>query len=186
MQVVPLYSAEAIESRIAELAAQLYRDYADSPLTLLRVADGATRFVDDLAAALGRLGVRAEVHDLRARRSQPSEASEASRGPAQRDREGAVQVDAFDPSLLDARDVLVVDDIVDEGATLEAVLDIVGLAEARSVRTAVLIGKRSPREGGVALDYVGFEVDRGWIVGFGMAIDGELADLDEIGVVIDE
>jgi hypoxanthine phosphoribosyltransferase len=93
-------------------------------------------------------------------------------------------VDAFDPSLLDARDVLVVDDIVDEGATLEAVLELVGLADARSVRTAVLVEKRSSRRPGVAPDYVGFEVEAGWIVGFGMAVDGELADLDEIGVVI--
>ena len=185
MQVVPLYSAEEIEARIAELAAQLYRDYADAPLTVLRVGDGATRFVDELAVELARHGVRAEVHDVRARRSHSSEPSEASRGPAQRDREGAVQVDAFDPSLLDARDVLVVDDVVDEGATLEGVLDIVGLAEARSVRTAVLVGKRTAGRARVAPDYVGFEVDAGWVVGFGMAIDGELADLDEIGVVID-
>jgi len=172
MQVVPLYSAEEIEARIAELAAQLYRDYADAPLTVLRVGDGATRFVDELAVELARHGVRAEVRDVRARRSQGSE-------------QGAVQVDAFDPSLLDARDVLVVDDVVDEGATLEGVLDIVGLAEARSVRTAVLVGKRTAGRARVAPDYVGFEVDAGWVVGFGMAIDGELADLDEIGVVID-
>jgi hypoxanthine phosphoribosyltransferase len=172
MQVVPLYSAEEIEARIAELAAQLYRDYADAPLTVLRVGDGATRFVDELAVELARHGVRAEVRDVRARRPQGSE-------------QGAVQVDAFDPSLLDARDVLVVDDVVDEGATLEGVLDIVGLAEARSVRTAVLVGKRTAGRARFAPDYVGFEVDGGWVVGFGMAIDGELADLDEIGVVID-
>jgi hypoxanthine phosphoribosyltransferase len=173
MQVVPLFSASEVQARVAELAARLYRDYADSPLAVLRIAERAARFVDELTAELARLGVRAEVHDVRARRTQRTEL-------------GAVQVDAFDPSLLDGRDVLVVDDIVDGGATLEAVLDIVGLADARSVRTAVLIGKRSPRRAGVEPDYVGFEVDAGWIVGFGMTINGELADLDEIGVVIDE
>jgi hypoxanthine phosphoribosyltransferase len=172
MQVVPLYSAAEIQARIAELAARLYRDYADAPLAVLGIAAGATRFVDELCAELARLGVAAEVHDVRARRTQRTEA-------------GPVQVDAFDPSLLDARDVLVVGDVIDEGATLEAVLDIVGLADVRSVRSAVLIGKRSQRRSAVEPDYVGFEVDSGWIVGFGMAIDGELADLDEIGVVVD-
>jgi hypoxanthine phosphoribosyltransferase len=169
MQIAPLYTVDEIRARIAELAAQLYRDYADAPLTLLRVAEGATRFADELTAELARLGVRVEHHDLRAQRSE----------------RGAVQVEAFDPALLDARDVLVVGDIIEEGATLEAVLDVVGLAEARSVRSAVLIGKRSSRAVAVEPDYVGFEVEHGWIVGFGLAIDGELADLDEIGVVID-
>ncbi len=173
MQVVPLFSAAEVQARIAELAAQLYRDYADSPLALLRVAEGAARFVDELTAQLARIGVRAEVLDVGARRTQRPDL-------------GAVQVDAFDPSLLDGRDVLVVGDIVDGGATLEAVLDIVGLADTRSVRTAALIGKRSARRLAVPPDYVGFEVDAGWIVGFGMTINGELADLDEIGVVIDE
>jgi len=175
MQVVPLFSAAEVKARVVELAARLYRDYADSPLTVLCIAEGAARFVDELSCELARLGVRAEVHDVPARRAQQSE-------------QGAVQVAAFDPSLLDGRDVLVVADILDRGATLEAVLDVVGLSDARSVRTAVLVGKASPDPPRIAIeaDYVGFEVEAGWIVGFGMAIDGELADLDEIGVVIDE
>jgi hypoxanthine phosphoribosyltransferase len=173
MQVVPLFSAAEVQARIAELAARLYRDYADCPLAVVRIVAGAARFVDELTAELARMGVRAEIHDVRARRTQRAEY-------------GAVQVDAFDPSLLDGLDVLVVDDIVDGGATLEAVLDIVGLADVRSVRTAVLIGKRSADRAAALPDYLGFAVDGGWIVGFGMSVDGELADLDEIGVVIDE
>ena len=172
MQVAPLYSAEEVQARIAELAARLYRDYADSPLAVLRIAQGATRFADELTAELARLGIRAQPHDVRVRR-------------ARRPAPGGVQVDAFDASLLEGCDVLVVDDVADDGATLEAVLDIVALADVRSVRTAVLIGKRRARRSGVEPDYVGFEVDGGWVVGFGMAIDGELGDLDEIGVVID-
>jgi len=173
MQVVPLFSAAEVQARIAELAARLYRDYADSPLAVLRIAAGAARFVDELTAELARMGVRAEIHDVPARRTRRAEL-------------GAVQVDGFDPALLDGRDVLVVDDVADGGATLEAVLDIVGLADVRSVRTAVLIGKRSADRIAASPDYVGFTVDGGWVVGFGMSIDGELADLDEIGLVIDE
>jgi len=173
MQVVPLFTAAEVEARIAELAARLFRDYADSPLLVLRIAAGAARFVDELAAELARIGVRAEVHDVGTRRLQQTE-------------HGAIQVDAFDPSLLDGRDVLVVGDVIDEGATLEAVLDIIGLADARSVRTAVLAGTRSDGTAAVEPDYVGFAVDGGRIVGFGLSVDGEFADLDEIGVVIDE
>jgi len=173
MQVVPLFSAAEVQARIAELAARLYRDYADSPLSVLGIAEGAERFVDALTGELAKYGIAPEVHTVRVRRTR-------------RTTLGAVQVDAFDSAVLDGRDVLVVDDIVDEGATLEAVLDIVGMAETRSVRTAVLIGKREQRREGFEPDYIGFEVDRGWVVGFGMDIDGELRELDEIGVVVDD
>ena len=173
MQVVPLFSAAEVEARIADLAARLYRDYADSPLVLVRIAEGATRFADSLAGELARCGITPEIHTIRARRT---------RGTTL----GAVQVDAFDPSVLEGRDVLVVDDIVDEGATLEAVLEIVRMAEIRSVRTLVLIDKRERRRDGFEPDYAGFAVERGWIVGFGMDVDGELRELDEIGMVVDE
>jgi len=173
MQVVPLYTAAEVEARIADLAAMLYRDYADSALVVVRIAEGATRLVDSLAGKLASYGITPEIHTIRARRT---------RGTAL----GAVQVDAFDPSVLEGRDVLVVDDIVDEGATLEAVLEIVGMADVRSVRTLVLIDKRERRRDGFEPDYAGFEVERGWIVGFGMDVDGELRELDEIGMVVDD
>jgi hypoxanthine phosphoribosyltransferase len=173
MQVVPLFSGAEVQARIAELAARIYRDYADSRFSVLCIAQGATRFAEALTAELVKHGLVPAVHSVRARRA---------RGTTL----GAVQLDAFDPSLLDGRDVLVVGDIVDEGATLEAVLDIVAMAEARSVRTAVLSSKREQRRDGVEPDYTGFEVDGGWIVGFGMDIDGELRELDEIGVVVEE
>jgi hypoxanthine phosphoribosyltransferase len=173
MQVVPLFSAAEVEARIAELAARLYRDYADSPLSVVRIAEGAMRFGDALASELAGYGIAPEIHTLRACRTQGTTL-------------GAVQVDAFDPSVLDGRDVLVVDDIVDEGATLEAVLEIVEMAEIRSVRTVVLVDKRERRRDGFEPDYTGFEVERGWIVGFGMDVDGELRELDEIGMVVEE
>ena len=173
MQVVPLFSAAEVQARIAELAARLYRDYADSPLSVVRIAEGATRFVDALTAELAKLGIAPEIHSVCARRTR-------------RTTRGAVQVDAFDPSVLDGCDVLVVDDVIDGGATLEAVLDIVGMAETRSLRTAVLIARREGGRDGFEPDYTGFEVDSGWIVGFGMDVDGELQDLDEIGVVVEE
>jgi len=173
MQVVPLFSAAQIEARIAEIAERLYRDYADAPISVLRIAEGATRFAEALAAELGRRGVELEHHSVRARRTDGATL-------------GAVQVEAFDPSALDGRDVLVVDDIIDEGATLRAVLEIVAMAETRSVRTAVLVDKRERRRGDFEPDYAGFVVERGWVVGFGMDVNGELRELDEIGIVVED
>jgi hypoxanthine phosphoribosyltransferase len=149
------------------------RDYGEARLALVCIAEGARRFTDDLVAGLATRGVRPERFDVRARRS-----AGTSLGP--------VTIDAFDPDRLEGRDVLVLDDIADEGATLRAVLEIAALGEPRSLRTAVLIDKRERRREAVTLDYVGFTVERGWVVGYGMDLDGAYRELDWIGVLVDE
>lgn len=170
MGITPLFSGAEVEARIADLSARLYRDYADSPLVILCIAEGATRFVDAILAELKKRGLEPEVQRVVARRTQ---------GTTLRN----VEVEGLDPDRLEERDILVVDDVADEGSTLRAVLDLVGLAETRSVKTAVLVNKLENRKTPLALDYIGFEVERGWVVGFGMDLDGAHRELDEIGIV---
>lgn len=172
MRVRELFPAETVRARIAELARQLARDQAGAPFVIVCIDRGAVRFVEALVAALARDGVRPEVRHVRARRTE---------GRALR----AVQVESFDPAHFEGRDVVVVDDIADEGATLRAVLDLVADAEPRRLRSAVLVDKRESRREPLRLDYVGFEVERGWVVGFGMDLDGSYRELDSIGVVVD-
>jgi hypoxanthine phosphoribosyltransferase len=171
VQIVPRFSAGEVAARVEELAARLYRDYADSPLAIVCIAEGASRFVEALTAHLRSQSVSPEIYRVRAQRTSGTSL-------------GEVQVEAFDPSVLEDRDVLVVDDVVDAGTTLKAVLELVELAETRSVRTAVLVDKRERRAESIRLDYVAFEVDAGWVVGFGMDVDGEFRELDEIAVVV--
>ena len=173
MRIEPLFSEEEVEARIREIGARIYRDYADSPLAILCIAEGALRFADALVAEVEPRGLQPERLTVRARRTE---------GTGLR----PVQVDAFDAECLEERDVLVVDDIADEGSTLRAVLELVSMAEPRSVKTAVLVDKREHRSEPLSLDYVGFEVERGWVVGYGMDVEGEYRDLDWIGVLRDD
>ena len=172
-RIEPLFSAAASPARSDELAARIARDYRESPLTLICVAEGARRFTDDLLARLAARGLRPARLDVRARRSSGTSL-------------GAIAIDPFDLDPLEGRDLLVVDDIADEGATLRALLEILALAEPRSLRTAVLLDKAERRRDPVSLDYVGFHVERGWVVGYGMDLDGAYRDLDWIGVLVDE
>jgi hypoxanthine phosphoribosyltransferase len=171
MLILPLFEAEQVEARLDALAHQLYRDYADSPFSMLCITAGARRFADSLRERLGRRGVRCDVQHVGARRLPDDDGS------------GTLQIDDFDAAALEDRDVLVVADVADRGLTLRAVLDLVALGEARSVRTAVLVDKTEHRSETIRLDYAGFEVERGWVVGFGMEVDGEFGDLDEIARV---
>ena len=87
-----------------------------------------------------------------------------------------VAVEPFDAARCRDRDVVVVDDIADEGRTLDAVLQLVRAAAPRRVRTAVLVSKPARRRIAVPLDYVGF----------GMDLHGRLRELDFLAVVVPE
>jgi hypoxanthine phosphoribosyltransferase len=91
-------------------------------------------------------------------------------------------VQGIDPTTFEDRDILILDDIADEGRTLEAVSALVQDGEPRSQKVAVLVSKLSRRKVDIALDYVGFEVDDGWVVGFGMDLDERYRDLDYLAV----
>jgi hypoxanthine phosphoribosyltransferase len=168
-----LVPAEALRARVAELAGVLARDYGGAAFTILCIDEGARRFAEALVRELAAHGLRPELHTVRARRT---------RGMAL----APVEIDAFDLEALAGSDVLVVDDIADEGETLRAVLSLLGEVETRSLRTAVLVDKREARRRPLRLDYVGFEVERGWVVGFGMDLDGRFRELDFIGRAVDD
>lgn len=164
-----LYSSEEVDARIRELGERLYRDYADTPALFVVIAEGARRFAETLVAGLNERNVTPEVVFLRARRTAGSTL-------------GEVQVQGVDPSAFEDRDVLILDDIADEGRTLEAVSALVHEGEPRSQRVAVLVSKLSRRKVDIPLDYVGFEVDDGWVVGFGMDLDERYRELDYLAV----
>jgi hypoxanthine phosphoribosyltransferase len=165
-----LYSARAVDERIAELAAELARALAGSEPLLVVIAQGALRFAQRLTERLAEHGVRAEQRFVRARRSHGLELR-------------PVELEGCEPAQYFGRDVVIADDIADEGRTLEAVAARVREGSPRSLRTAVLVSKLSRRRVALALDHVGFEVARGWVVGYGMDLDDEYRELDWIGVV---
>ena len=94
-----------------------------------------------------------------------------------------MQIEEVDTAQFAGRHVLLVDDIADEGKTLEAVSSLVRAGNPRSLRVAVLVSKQGRRIVNLNLDYVGFHLDEGWVVGFGMDLDGRFRELDHLAVV---
>jgi hypoxanthine phosphoribosyltransferase len=166
-EVVP---AERIRARISELADAMARDYRDRSLLLLVIAEGARRFGDTLLEELEARMVFPEFLFVRARRTQGATL-------------GAIQVDPIDLRAFTGHDVVIVDDIADEGVTLDAIAGLVDEAEPSSLELAVLVNKLGRRKLDLSLRYVGFEIERGWVVGFGMDLDGRCRELDYIALV---
>ncbi len=164
-----VYDEGEVRARIDELVARLAADYAGRRPTLVVIAEGARRFADSLARGLAARGVEVELLVVRAQRTRGQELC-------------PVELSAPPPERFHGRDLLVVDDIADEGHTLAAVLAHVGRGGPRSCRVAVLVDKRARRVSGVAVDYAGFRIDEGWVVGFGMDLDGRYRDLDRLAL----
>ena len=168
--MLELHSGSAVDERIDALAAELARALEGRAPLVVVIAEGARRFAARLARGLEARGIAPELLELRAHRSSGTELRE-------------VVLDACDASVFRAREVIITDDIADEGRTLEAVGALVRSGAPRSVRNAVLVSKPARRRARVALDHVGFEVGTGWIVGYGMDLDGAYRDLDWLGVI---
>ncbi len=165
-----VFAADQVRARIRALADELLRVYQSRDLLVVAIAEGARRFADALVEELEVRWLLPQVLYVRARRTKGTGLEE-------------VQVEHVDPTEFQDRDVLILDDIADEGRTLDAVLQLVQEGEPRSVECGVLVSKHLRRRVKLPIRFVCFELERGWAVGFGMDLDGKYRDLDHIAIV---
>ncbi len=153
-RLVPLYSPEAIRRRVAELAAAIRADVGTGEPVLVGILKGAFVFLADLVRAL-EVPVRIDFVRVA---SYGERAESAGRVAITKD----VELD------LGGRDVVVVEDILDSGLTARVLLDHLAHRRPRTLRLCALVDKRERRRLDVTPDYVGFVLDRGFIVGYGI------------------
>ncbi len=165
-----IHSAQQVRARIDALAHDVLEDYAGRAPLFVVIAEGARTFAQELVRRLAARELNPDVMFLRASRTDGANLVQ-------------VRVEPVDPSCFRAREVLVVDDIADEGRTLEAVLRVVRSGEPCNLRVAVLVSKHGQRKINVPIDYVGFELKDGWVVGVGMDLDDRFRNLDYLALV---
>lgn len=163
-----LISREHIAERVRLLADEISRDFQSRTLLLVGVLKGAFVFVADL---IRHLSIPVEVDFIRV----------ASYGDSMESQELRITKDLELP--VRGRDVLVVEDIVDTGRTLSYLQDILRRRGARTVSTCVLVDKRQRRRMEVSIDYVGFVVQEGFIVGYGLDYAESYRHLPDLCVV---
>lgn len=147
-------SAQQIQERVQELGRQITQDYQGKNLVLLGVLNGAFIFTADLCRAID---LDIAIDFIRV----------ASYGTATVS-SGTVRL-IKEPSLdLTGKDVLLVEDLVDTGITMAWLRDYFQRSPASSVRICALLDKKERRTTEVELDYIGFALDRGFLVGYGL------------------
>lgn len=161
-----LYSRSEIADRIAELAQAIDRDYGASELVIVGILRGTFVFLADLVRQL----TVPVVIDFVGTSSYGPLSESSQRISVTKDLQVAIE----------GKQVLVVEDIVDTGLTVDFVVKFLRGRGPASVRTCVLIDKRERRAIPVVADYVGFRTDQGFIVGYGIDFADRYRQLPEI------
>src|SRR5436189_2222427 len=170
-KVEVLISAAQIQQRIAELGAEIARDYAGRNPLLIGVLKGACTFLSDLMRASDiPLGI--EFMAI------------SSYGSAMRT-SGEVRILKDLDVAIEGRHILVVEDIVDTGLTLNYLLANLKSRGEASVKLAALLGKYERREKEAPIDYLGFPNPNKFVVGYGLDFAERYRNLPFIGVVKD-
>jgi hypoxanthine phosphoribosyltransferase len=167
-----LISSDRIQTRIRELGEQISRDYPDGRLHLICILKGATFFMSDLARAMKR-DVYVDFMGI----------STYGKGKTS---SGEVKVTKDLDISLEGADVLVVEDIVDSGVTLNYLLHVLEQRKPRSIRIAALLDKPERRLRPVPVSYVGFRIPDEFVVGYGLDYDEKYRNLDDICVLAGE
>jgi hypoxanthine phosphoribosyltransferase len=152
-----LVTEAALQQRVAELGEEISRDYAGRSLLLIGVLKGAVFFLSDL---MRFLEVPVEIDFM----------AVASYGSAT-DSSGVVRILKDLDAPIEDRDVLIVEDIVDSGLTLQYLLRNLGSRNPRSLEVCALLTKPDRRKVDLPTRYVGFEIPDRFVVGYGLDYD---------------
>ncbi len=149
-----LLDAETIRRRVKELGEQISRDYAGKDLLLVGLLKGAVVFLADLAR---EVDLPVEI-DFMAISSYGTRAESS----------GVVRILKDLDENIEGRHVLVVEDIIDSGLTLEYILSLLRARNPASLKVCALLRKRKPGARPVQADYVGFDIPDRFVVGYGL------------------
>ncbi len=165
-----LIPEKELKQRIAELGAEISRDYAGRDILAICILRGGVMFLTDLIrhieppVAIDFMGV-------------------ASYGAGIRESDGQVRITLDLTTSIAGRNVLIVEDIIDSGHTLASVVEMLRTRNPASLEICTLLNKASRREVHVPIKYCGFEIPDKFVFGYGLDMDEYYRNLPFIGVV---
>ncbi|MFW5691123.1 MAG: hypoxanthine phosphoribosyltransferase [Chloroflexota bacterium] len=166
-----LIDEATLMARVAELGAQISRDYANcDSLVLICILKGGVMFLSDLTR---HINVPHEIDFM----------AVSSYGRGARESTGSVRIDHDLTAELEGKHVLIVEDIIDSGYTLDFVMRMLGARLPASLRLCALLNKQSRREVEIPLHYTGFNIEDKFVFGYGLDLDEKFRNLPFIGVV---
>ena len=174
-----LISREQIAHRVAAMGAEITRDFSGQAVILVGVLKGATIFLSDLARHI-QLDATFDFIGVSSYGNRPSPADELQFGW---DSTGEVQLTKdVDQSMKD-RNVILVEDILDTGVTLNYLERLLRARQPKALRVAALLDKTERRTQAFEADYVGFRIPNRFVVGYGLDYAERYRNLRDVCVV---
>jgi hypoxanthine phosphoribosyltransferase len=167
--VRPLITSAAIQKKIREMGKQIRKDFPGEHLILVGVLKGAVLFLADLARQ-----IPGEVtFDFIAVSSYGKDTKSS----------GQVKLNKDLDSSIEGKVVIVVEDILDTGLTLQYLLRVLQQRKPKSLKVAVLLDKKERRLADVSADYVGFVIPDEFVVGYGLDYAERYRNLPDVGIL---
>ncbi|HMZ08240.1 MAG TPA: hypoxanthine phosphoribosyltransferase [Anaerolineales bacterium] len=165
-----LVDADRLQARVRELGAQISADYLGNELLLICILRGGVPFMVDLSRSI----TIPHMMDFMA---------VSSYGIGRRESAGSARVTLDLQMDIHDKNVLLVEDIVDSGHTIAAVLNMLGTRQPKSLKVCTLLDKPERREAHVPIDYLGFTIPNKFVFGYGLDLDEYYRNLPFVGVV---
>ena len=165
-----LVSEEQLKAKVAELGAQISKDYEGKNLVLVSILKGSVVFMADLMRAVI---IPCSIDFMVV----------SSYGGSNTTSSGLVKIIKDLDGDLSGKDVLIVEDILDTGMTLHYLKQLLQDRNPNSIRIATLLDKPERRRAAVRADYVGYQVPDEFVVGYGLDYDEKYRNLPYVGIL---
>jgi hypoxanthine phosphoribosyltransferase len=164
-----LLSAEAIRTRVAELAREIEALVGDETVVLVCVLKGAVHFLSDLSR---ELHCASEIDFM-----------QTSSYGSGKSSSGVVQILKDLDINIEGRDVIIVEDIVDTGVTLSYLADMLTTRRPKSLKIVTFLSKPEARKVKIAVDLIGFEIPNEFVVGYGLDLAEKYRNLPFVSIL---
>jgi hypoxanthine phosphoribosyltransferase len=164
-----LLSEQEIADKVAEMGKQISEDYKGGNLMLVTVLKGAVVFLADI---MRKIDIHAEIDFMVV----------SSYGAGVKS-SGVVKIIKDLDVALEGKDILIIEDILDSGLTLNYIKELLQSRNPASIKIAALLDKPSRRKVDLQADYVGFVVPDEFVIGYGLDFDEKYRNLPYIGVL---
>ena len=163
-----LISKEEIGKRIEEIAKAISLDYNNSTPLFLSILNGSYIFAADLSRALD---IEMEISFLKVASYEGTNST------------GKIKTLIGINESIEGRDIIILDDIIDTGFTMDSIIENLSLLKPNSIRVCSLLFKSSAFKGSFQIDYFGFDIDDKFVIGYGLDYRGKGRNLQDIYVL---
>ena len=166
MEVNVLINKARLENRIEEMAKQIEKDYEGKDIVFIGILKGSVMFMTELAKNI-KSNVELDFMDVSS-----YEGTESS---------GDVRINSDIRNSIKGKDVIIVEDIIDNGRTLTYLIEYLKQKQPNSLKIATMLSKPSRRIMELNVDYIGFSINDEFVVGYGLDYNEKYRNLPYIG-----